>query len=177
MACWAWTPTAKCPCRWPPSAAHGGKSPPPAPEPLPAQAAVTTGGEVDYPEMRVMHAATRIDSGLESMAWRGGIHRQPGIPQGKRYLLNPYTLNEAPSESLESVIRRRGSSRRFVPEAISFQAFSTMLYYSAQELSADFLEPGGGLLNDWYVTANVGTRPTGGTCHSIPKSCSARPGP
>ena len=127
----------------------------PSPEPLPVQAAVTTGGEVDYPEMRVMHAATRIDSGLESMAWRGGIHRQPGFQQGKRYPLNPYTLNEAPSESLESVIRRRGSSRRFVPEAISFQAFSTMLYYSAQELSADFLEPGGGLLNDWYVTANA----------------------
>ena len=30
-----------------------------------------------------------------------------------------------------------------------------MLYYSAQELSADFLGTGGGLLNDWYVTANA----------------------
>ncbi|MXZ36570.1 MAG: SagB/ThcOx family dehydrogenase [Acidobacteria bacterium] len=60
-----------------------------------------------------------------------------------------------PKEPLEPVIRRRGSSRRFVQAPVSFQAFSTMLYYSAQDLSTDFLEPGGGLLNDWYVTANA----------------------
>ena len=63
-------------------------------------------------------------------------------------------MEEIPKEPLEPVIRRRGSSRRFAPEPISFQAFSTLLYYSAQDLSADFLEPSGELLNDWYLTAN-----------------------
>ena len=126
----------------------------PSLEPLPAQTGAG-GGEVDYPEMRKMHASTRIESGEESSAWRGSIERQPAGGEGKRYRLEPLAPSEIPSEPLESVIRRRGSSRRFAPAPVSFQAFSTMLYYSAQELSADFLQPGGGLLNDWYVTANA----------------------
>ena len=124
-------------------------------EPLPAQTGATAGGEVDYPEMREMHASTRIDSAQESSAWRGNIRRQPAAVQGKRYRLDPLSPSEIPAEPLEHVIRRRGSSRRFTPAPVSFQAFSTMLYYSAQELSADFLEPRGGLLNDWYLTANA----------------------
>lgn len=124
-------------------------------EPLPAQTGASAGGEVDYPEMREMHASTHIGSAEESSAWRGSIVRQPASVQGKRYRLEPLSLSEIPAEPLEPVIRRRGSSRRFVPAPVSFQAFSTMLYYSAQELSADFLEPGDGLLNDWYVTVNA----------------------
>lgn len=124
-------------------------------EPLPAQTGAAARGEVDYPEMREMHASTLIGSGEESSAWRGSLRRQAQVVQGKRYPLSPLALSEVPTEPLEPVIRRRGSSRRFARAPISFQAFSTLLYYSAQELSADFLEPGGGLLNDWYVTANA----------------------
>ena len=123
-------------------------------EPLSAQTGAAH-GEVDYPEMREMHASTRIGSAEEASAWRGSIERQPAVAQGKRYRLDPPSPSEIPTEPLEAVIRRRGSSRRFVRQTVSFQAFSTMLYYSAQELSADFLDPGGGLLNDWYVTANA----------------------
>lgn len=123
-------------------------------EPLPARTG-TARGEVDYPEMREMHASTRIGTAEEASAWRGRIGRQPEAAQGKRYRLDPLSQDEIPKEPLEPVIRRRGSSRRFAPAPVSFRAFSTMLYYSAQELSADFLEPGGGLLNDWYVTANA----------------------
>lgn len=124
-------------------------------EPLPAQPGAASPGEVDYPEMREMHASTRIGSGQESSAWRGSLRRQAAAVQGKRYPLSPLARNEIPAEPLEPVIRRRGSSRRFTPAPISFQAFSTLLYHSAQELSADFLEPGGGLLNEWYLTANA----------------------
>ena len=127
----------------------------PSLETLRAQTGATAGSEVDYPEMREMHASTRIESGEEASAWRGSIGRQPAPVEGKRYRLEPLTPSETPNEPLEPVIRRRGSSRRFAPAPVSFQAFSTMLYHSAQELSADFLEPGGGLLNDWYVTANA----------------------
>jgi len=122
--------------------------------PLPERTSAAR-GEVDYPEMREMHASTMIGTAEEASAWRGRIGRQPEAAQGKRYRLDPLSQDEIPKEPLEPVIRRRGSSRRFAPAPVSFQAFSTMLYYSAQELSADFLEPGGGLLNDWYVTANA----------------------
>ena len=127
----------------------------PSLEPLPAQSRAASPGEVDYPEMREMHASTRIGSGKESSAWRGSLRRQAAAVQGKRYPLRPLALNEVPAEPLEPVIRRRGSSRRFTPAPISYRAFSTMLYYSAQDPEADFLEPGGGLLNDWYLTANA----------------------
>ncbi|MYC83279.1 MAG: SagB/ThcOx family dehydrogenase [Acidobacteria bacterium] len=122
--------------------------------PLPARTGAAS-GEVDYPEMREMHASTTIGTTEEASAWRGRIGRQPAVGQGKRYRLDPLSPDEIPKEPLEPVIRRRGSSRRFVQAPVSFQAFSTMLYYSAQDLSTDFLEPGGGLLNDWYVTANA----------------------
>ncbi len=124
-------------------------------EPLTVESGAASPGEVDYPEMREMHASTLIGSGQESSAWRGSLRRQPAAAQGKRFPLRPLARNEVPTEPLEPVIRRRGSSRRFAQAPVSFQAFSTMLYYSAQELPADFLEPGGGLLNDWYVTANA----------------------
>ena len=123
-------------------------------EPLPARTGAAS-GEVDYPEMREMHASTTIGTAEEASAWRGRIGRQPAVGQGNRYRLDPLSPDDIPKEPLEPVIRRRGSSRRFVQAPVSFQAFSTMLYYSAQDLSADFLEPGGGLLNDWYVTANA----------------------
>ena len=128
---------------------------PPSLEPLPARTGSAARGEVDYPEMREMHASTLIGSGQESSAWRGSLRRQAAAVQGKRFPLSPLARNEIPAEPLEPVIRRRGSSRRFTPAPISFQAFSTLLYHSAQELSADFLEPGGGLLNEWYLTANA----------------------
>ena len=130
-----------------------GSRPPLAP--LPARTGAAARGEVDYPEMREMHASTLIGSGQESSAWRGSLRRQAAAVQGKRYPLSPLPLSRIPNEPLEPVIRRRGSSRRFTPAPISFQAFSTLLYYSAQDLAADFLEPGGGLLNDWYLTANA----------------------
>ena len=130
-----------------------GSRPPLAP--LPARTGAAARGEVDYPEMREMHASTLIGSGQESSAWRGSLRRQAAAVQGKRYPLSPLPLSKIPNEPLEPVIRRRGSSRRFTPAPISFQAFSTLLYYSAQDLAADFLEPAGGLLNDWYLTANA----------------------
>ena len=130
-----------------------GSRPPLAP--LPARTGAAARGEVDYPEMREMHASTLIGSGQDSSAWRGSLRRQAAAVQGKRYPLSPLPRSKIPTEPLEPVIRRRGSSRRFTPAPISFQAFSTLLYYSAQDLAADFLEPGGGLLNDWYLTANA----------------------
>ncbi len=125
-----------------------------SPERLQVKTGPTSSREVDYPEMRAMHAATQLHSSQEAAEWRGGFSRRQPQTQGKRYALRPFSLREIPQEILEPVVRRRGSSRRFVRRSISFRALSTMLYYSAQALSADFLQLTGGLLNDWYLTAN-----------------------
>jgi len=110
--------------------------------------------EVDYPEMRTLHSATSLLSDREASQWRGKTPIQAlPAPEGPVWKLDPDPAR-AP-DSIEKVIQRRGSSRQFEHKTISFQEFSTMLYCSAQGISADFLEPSGVLLNDWYLIVNA----------------------
>ena len=116
--------------------------------------------EVDYPEMRVMHAATYLSSASEAARWRG----QTPVPvsldaDGPVWKLDPHP--EVAVDSIENVVKRRGSSRRFEHSPISFQELSTLLYCSAQGISADFLEPSGVFLNQWYLIVHAveGLRP------------------
>jgi SagB-type dehydrogenase family enzyme len=110
--------------------------------------------EVDYPEMRTLHSATSLLSEKEVALWRGKTPtRTLPAPEGPVWKLDPEP-KRAP-DSIEKVIQRRGSSRQFEHKPISFQEFSTMLYCSAQGISADFLEPTGVLLNDWYLIVSA----------------------
>jgi len=110
--------------------------------------------EVDYPEMRTLHSATTLLSEKEVALWRGETPFQTlPAPEGPVWKLDP-DPGRAP-DSIEKVIRRRGSSRQFELKTLSFQEFSTMLYCSAQAISADFLEPTGVLLNDWYLIVSA----------------------
>lgn len=123
-------------------------------EPLGLRTLPLAEGEVDYPEMRVMHSATRLVSGKEAALWRGQTPTQTlPAPTGPVWKLNPNP--EMASDSIEGVIRRRGSSRQFEHKPISFQEFSTMLYCSARGIAADFLDPSGVLLNDWYLIVHA----------------------
>ncbi len=68
--------------------------------------------------------------------------------------LRPLEQNSEPEDSLEAVIKRRGSSRRFEQVPIAYEALSTLLATATQRIPADFL---GGLedtLNDLYLIAN-----------------------
>ena len=110
--------------------------------------------EVDYPEMRTLHSATSLPSEKEVALWRGETPIQTlPAPEGPVWKLDPDP--ERAPDSIEKVIRRRGSSRQFEHKTISFQGLSTMLYCSAQGISADFLEPTGVLLNDWYLIVSA----------------------
>ncbi len=94
--------------------------------------------EVDYPEMRTLHSATSLPSKKEVVRWRGDAPVRPlPAPEGAVWKLDPDP--EGVPDSIEKVIRRRGSSRQFEHKPISFQEFSSMLYCSAQGISADFL--------------------------------------
>ncbi|MCZ6769661.1 MAG: SagB/ThcOx family dehydrogenase, partial [Acidobacteria bacterium] len=128
--------------------------PPAEVEPLGLGAQPLSPGEVDYPEMRVMHSATALLSEKEAALWRGETPTQAiPAPQGPVWKLDPHP--EAALDSIEQVVRRRGSRRRFEQAPISFQELSTMLYCSAQGLAADFLEPLGVFLNHWYLIVHA----------------------
>jgi SagB-type dehydrogenase family enzyme len=72
-------------------------------------------------------------------------------PTGELIALQPLGKGEAASDTIEQVIRRRGSTRRFRRESISFPQLSTMLLRATDGIAADFREPAGGMLNDLYL--------------------------
>jgi len=118
--------------------------------------------EVDYPAMHEMHVASSLLSSEEVAAWRGEtlVANRNG-PAGKRIQLQPLPEAEIPREPIEQVILRRGSTRHFAGEAISFAQMSTLLDRSTRGVPADFLEPFGAQLNHMYLIVHAveGLRP------------------
>jgi SagB-type dehydrogenase family enzyme len=117
--------------------------------------------EVDYPAMRVMHTASSLLSPEEVARWRENpVPVKPNMA-GELIPLRRLGNPEIPNESIEPVILRRGSTRRFARIPISFDQLSTVLDRSTRGVSADFLSPFGAQLNDLYVIVNAveGLRP------------------
>ena len=123
-------------------------------EPLGLSTQALSRSEVDYPEMRIIHSSTGLASGQEAAEWREPIPDQEfPVARGPVRNLDPHT--EAAVDSLEAVVRRRGSSRQFERRPISFQQLSNLLYSSAQGIEADFLKPFGSSLNHWYLIVHA----------------------
>src|SRR5437868_9116634 len=112
--------------------------------------------EVDYPLMREMHAASSLHSTDEVMTWRGHtpIADIPR-PSGSIVQLQPLTEAEMPRDTIEQVVLRRGSSRKFAHTPISLGQLSTMLDRATRGVHADFLDPPGAQLNDLYLIVHA----------------------
>ena len=109
--------------------------------------------EVDYPAMRQMHEASTLLSKEEVAVWRKQKFGNRPALSTKRALipLNPTPDAELPSDTIEQVIQRRGSTRKFAREPITFANLSTLLDRTTRGIPADFLEPRGTQLNDLYL--------------------------
>jgi SagB-type dehydrogenase family enzyme len=112
--------------------------------------------EVDYPLMRAMHAASSLESSAEVGAWRG---RTPltslPLPAGAIVALPTVNVSEMPHDSIEAVILRRASSRKFSHAAITLAQLSILLDRATRGVPADFLDPPGTQLNDLYLIVNA----------------------
>ena len=130
--------------------------PAPAAGPLALAVEPISEDEIDFPAIKEMHDASALETGQEVEAWRirPGLQRQP-VLAGSTIPLRPYRLEEAPRDSIDSVIKRRGSTRTFAQESISFQQLSTVLARASGPIRADFTEPSGGFLNDIYLIVNA----------------------
>ena len=104
-----------------------------------------------------MHASPSLESGAEAIAWRRATWgRRPPPAEGRGYSLQPLANREIPSESIEAVIQRRGSTRAFEREAsISSEQLATLLDRSSGELAADFHLPGSEPLIDFYLIVHA----------------------
>jgi SagB-type dehydrogenase family enzyme len=133
---------------------HTGSPPAPSPavEPLGLPLVAYSKQEVDYPPMRQMHEASSLTSIEEVTAWRTSVlATEAAIPKGKLIDLEPLSDSALPTATIEQVIQRRGSTRRFARTAISFAQLSTILDRSTCGIPADFLDPVGTQLNDLYL--------------------------
>jgi SagB-type dehydrogenase family enzyme len=116
--------------------------------------------EVDYPAMREMHEASSLESGAEVAAWREKKNAAGEIltnrkERGRLFSLQPLGDDELPGDTLEEVILRRGSTREFPRESISFGQFSTMLDRATRGIHADFLGSPRASLNDLYLIVHA----------------------
>ncbi|MGI0040422.1 MAG: SagB/ThcOx family dehydrogenase [Nitrosopumilaceae archaeon] len=110
--------------------------------------------DVDYPEIIEMHESSSLKKISEVQDWQSNtpkiaIHKAENIiplfPLAEDQLQNP----------IENVIIKRGSTRVFSRQSISFEELSTIIYRSTQGVAADFLEPYGSSLIDLYVIINA----------------------
>lgn len=133
---------------------HTRQAAPPAPrlEPLGLPTQLLSRVEIEYPAILAMHAASSLGSGAEAAVWRGAASRpRQTRPAGSSVEVRPLAPERAQTEPIEAVIRRRGSSRQFLREPISFEQLSTLLEPALQPVPADC----GGPLADLYLIVNA----------------------
>ncbi len=113
--------------------------------------------EIDYPDIRAQHAASSLADGAEAAAWRGNTPSvQARAATGSLHPLRPKTQRELSEESLDRVIRRRGSTRAFdASRSISFEELSTLLDTATRGVPADFLDPPGSTLLEFYLIVHA----------------------
>jgi SagB-type dehydrogenase family enzyme len=103
--------------------------------------------EVEYPELWKIHEASSLQTPEEVAEWRAGALTRPNLsvrPDAIAGLRLPST------DTIEQVILRRGSSRRFAREPITLEQLRTIL-----ETSTGPIWPRCALLNEVYLIANA----------------------
>jgi SagB-type dehydrogenase family enzyme len=115
--------------------------------------------EVEYQAMQQMHEASSLPSEDEVASWRGltALTDRPWpMPRaGQCVSVSPSSDHELPPDTIEQVIQRRGSTRKFASEPITLAQLSTLLDRSTRGIPADFLQPFGEQLNELYLIVNA----------------------
>ncbi len=130
-------------------------------EPLAFETVPLSKKEIDYPVMRAMHEASSLDSEEEVGAWREGGEKQGGPrkdgseKEGQLFLFQPSNDDAMSQDTIEEVIIRRGSTRQFSDQSITFAQLSTMLDRATRGLAADFLNLAETSLNDLYLIVHA----------------------
>jgi SagB-type dehydrogenase family enzyme len=135
----------------------------PAVEPLAFETEPLSKSEVDYPAIPAMHEASSLENEAEVVSWRDDAAAAvPSEPQSPSPIsksgwipLFPLGDEEIPRDTLEDVIQRRGSTRQFVREPITFKQFSTLLDRATRGIPTDFLQPSEAPLNELYLIVHA----------------------
>jgi SagB-type dehydrogenase family enzyme len=135
----------------------------PVVEPLTFETMPLSKQEVDYPAIRAMHEASSLESEQEVVDWRQQVWATSpvivtsprAVTEERSVALLPLGDDEITRDSIEEVVQRRGSSRQFAREAISFSQLSTMLDRATRGISTDFISPEETPLNELYLIVHA----------------------
>ena len=115
--------------------------------------------EVEYPAMQEMHQESSLGGEEEVALWHGltALTDRPWpMPRAAQCVpLSACNNDELPADTIEQVIQRRGSTRRFAREPITLAQLSTLLDRSTRGIPADFLQPFGEQINELYLIVNA----------------------
>jgi len=135
---------------------HVKKKPPtpPASDPLQLATVSYSRTEVDYPAMRQMHEASNLLSPEEVKAWRSAKLSlpEPTAKNGTTALTAPLN-SQLPTDSIEQVIQRRGSTRQFARQSITLAQLAILLDHATSLIPRDIAP--GTLLNDLYLIVHA----------------------
>jgi SagB-type dehydrogenase family enzyme len=124
--------------------------------PLHLEVAPLSPEELDYPAIRMMHAASSLETPDDAAEWRGAALEASLLPAtGELFSLCPDIAASLPSAALEAVIRRRGSARQFSHQPLSLVQLSNVLVPATQPIPADCLASPGRRLNDLYLIVHA----------------------
>ena len=129
--------------------------PPATPAPVGGQSVISAPGEIDYPDIRETHAATRLQDPTEVEPSRGGLNLEIVRPEAP-FIPFPNSADTAlPSTPLGQTIKERGSTRRFAHTPISFAQLAAIVGSATRGTPADFLGGQRDSLLDIYLIANA----------------------
>ena len=110
---------------------------------------------VDYPSIREMHEASSLADTNEARDWRGArLDSVTAAVEGETFPLVVIANQGLPSDAIEDVIQRRGSTRRFARKPMPFADLSTIIDRSSRGIPADFLPRETSRVNDIYAIVN-----------------------
>lgn len=111
---------------------------------------------VDYPSIREMHAASSLASADEVRNWRAATFARP-TPQAaiSVFPLAPMPSAELPAMTIEEVIERRASTRRFAHRSIRVAELSELLERATRGIPTDLPITSSEQLNDIYLIVNA----------------------
>ena len=143
---------------------HTPERPGPSPrvEPINFETLPLSRREVDYPAIRAVHAASSLTTADEVVGWQSAAaagqatdNRASSVAPEALISLQPLARESLPTDSIEQVIQRRGSSRRFAGEPIPFDALSTILAQAIHGVPADYVSSSGDSLFQACLIVNA----------------------
>ncbi len=121
--------------------------------------------EGEYPIIWKTNEASELCGLAEVKAWRESLKPRTIRTRSNGSMFRLRALKEENSiPSLEEVILRRGSTRKFAHQPISFEHLSTIIRASASDIPLDFLPHKEALIDLYFIANEVRGLPSGSYC-------------